>query len=83
MFLEKGRNQQEYQILKKGFTDGLSKNQASNLFRNQEVLVRVNLSPQEAIDTYGGVRSSSVKADFYDDCASIPDPAWPNGKAFL
>ena len=47
----------------------------SNLFRNQEVLVLVNLSPQEAIDTYGGVRSGSVKADFYDDCVSIPDPA--------
>ena len=71
----KSLHQQEYQILKKGFTDGLSKNQVSNLFRNQEVLVRVNLSPQEAIDTYGGVRSGSVKADFYDDCASIPDPA--------
>ena len=40
-----------------------------------KVLVRVNLSPQEAIDTYGGVRSGSVKADFYDDCSSIPDPA--------
>ena len=71
----KSLHQQEYQILKKGFKDGLSKNQVSNLFHNQEVLVRVNLSPQEAIDTYGGVRSSSVKAEFYDDCASIPDPA--------
>ena len=54
--------------------DGLSKNQVSNLFLNQEVLVRVNLSPQEAIDTYSGVRDASVKADFYDDCSSIPDP---------
>ena len=71
----KSLHQQEDQILKKGFTDGLSKNQVSNLFRNQEVLVRVNLSPQEAIDTYGGIRSGSVKADFYDDCSSILDPA--------
>ena len=71
----KSLHQQEYQILKKEFTDSLSKNQVSNLFLNQEVLVRVNLSPQDAIDTYGGVRSGSVKADFYDDCSSIPDPA--------
>ena len=70
----KSLHQQEYQILKKGFTDGLSKTQVSNLFHNQEVLARVNLSPQEAIDTYGGVRSSSVQADFYNDCSSIPDP---------
>ena len=68
-------HQQEYQILKKGFTDGLSKNQVSNLFRSQEALVRINLSPHEAIDTYGGVRSGRVKVDFYDDCRSIPDPA--------
>ena len=71
----KSLHQQEYQILKKGFTGGLSKNQVSNLFLNQEVLVRVNLSPHEAIDTYGGVRGGSVKAEFYDDCSSIPDPA--------
>ena len=71
----KSLHQQEYQILKKGFTDGLSKNQVSNLFHSQEVLTRVDLSPQEAIDTYSGVRSRSVKADFYDDCTSLPDPA--------
>ena len=68
-------HQQEYQILKKGFTDGLSKNQVSNLFCSQEALVRINLSPHEAIDTYGGVRSGIVKVDFYDDCRAIPDPA--------
>ena len=71
----KSLHQQEYQILKKGFTDGLSKKQVSNLFLNQEVLVRVRLSPQDAIDAYGGVKSSSIKADFYDDCTTIPDPA--------
>ena len=60
----KSLHQQEYQILKKGFTDGLRKNQVSNLFRYQKVLVRVNLSPPEVIDTYGRVRSGSVKADF-------------------
>ena len=47
----------------------------SNLFRSQEALVRINLSPHEAIDTYGGVRSGRVKVDFYDDCRAIPDPA--------
>ena len=41
----KSVHQIEYQILNKRFTDGLIKNQVSNLFRNQEVLVRVNLSP--------------------------------------
>ena len=33
----KSLHQQEYQILKKGFTDGLSKNQVSNIFQNQEM----------------------------------------------
>ena len=47
----------------------------SNLFRSQEALVQINLSPHEAIDTYGGVRSGIVKVDFYDDCRAIPDPA--------
>lgn len=71
----KSLHQQEYQILKKGFTDGLSKEQVNNLFINQHVLVRVNLSAEEAIDAYSGVRSNSVKAEFYDSCLAIPDPS--------
>ena len=71
----KSLHQQEYQIIKKAFTDGLSKEQVNNLFSNQDVLVRVNLSVHEAIDAYGGIRSNSVKTDFYDECSSIPDPS--------
>ena len=71
----KSLHQKEYQILKKGFADGLSKNQVSNIFINQEALTRVNLSPEEAIEAYGGLKSGSIKADFYDNCSAIPDPA--------
>ena len=71
----KSLHQREYQILKKGFMDGLSKDQVNNLFINQDELVLVNLSAEEAIEAYSGVRSKSVKAEFYDNCDSIPDPS--------
>ena len=40
---------QEYQIMKRGYEAGLSKSQVANIFHNQEVLVKVQLSPVEAI----------------------------------
>ena len=41
--------------------------QISNVFSHQ--------IPPEEIDQYSGVRSGTIKADFYDDCNAIPDPS--------
>ena len=51
----------------KGFEAGLSKQQISNVFANQEALRVVNISPLAAIVTFSGVRNGKIKADFYDD----------------
>ena len=67
-------HQQEYQILKKGFENGLSKKQVETIFLHQNVST-ANLSPLRAIDEFDGIRDRSVKADFYNDCMMIPDPA--------
>ena len=40
----KSLHQQEYQILKKAFTEGLSKTQVNNLFIHQDMLANVELS---------------------------------------
>ena len=47
----KSLHQQEYKILKKGFEGGLSKQQISNVFNNQDMLQ----SPLIAIEKYSGV----------------------------
>ena len=46
----KSLHQQEYQILKRGYEVGHSKSQVANIFHNQEVLVKVQLSTLEAIE---------------------------------
>ena len=71
----KSLHQQEYQIMKIGYEAGLSKCQVTNTFHNQEVLVRVQLSPLEAIGEYTGIKRGSIKANFYGDCTMIPDPS--------
>ena len=71
----KSLHQQEYRVLRKGFEAGLSKQQISNVFSNQEALQAANVSPLTAIDTFSGIRSGKIKADFYDDCQDIPDPS--------
>ena len=68
-------HQQEYQILKKGFEIGLSKQQIANIFQNQKEFETIKCSPIEVIDQYNGVRKGNIKADFYGDCTMIPDPA--------
>ena len=59
-------HQHEYQILRKGFENGLSKKQVRNIFLHQNVLACANLSPLQAIDEFDVFR---------DDCTMIPDPA--------
>ena len=49
-------HQQQYQILKRGYEVGLSKSQVANIFYNQEVLVKVQLSPLKAIEEYTGLK---------------------------
>jgi hypothetical protein len=71
----KSLHQQEYRILKKGFEEGLSKRQVSNLFLQQDLLAKANLPPLDAIDEYNGVKEGGIKANFYGDSNEIPDPA--------
>ena len=71
----KSHRQQEYKVLQKGFEAGVSKQQISNVFANQEALRVANISPLTAIDTFSGARNRKIKADFYDDCQNIPDPS--------
>ena len=52
----KSLHQQEYQILKRGYEAGLSNSQVANIFHNQEVLVKVQLSPLEAIEECTGLK---------------------------
>ena len=63
----KSLHQTEYKVFKKGFEGGLTKSQISNVFTHQ--------IPPEELDQYSGVRSGTIKADFYDDCSAIPDPS--------
>ena len=68
-------HQQEYRILKKGFEVGLSKKQIANIFKNQEELEKVKMSPLEVIEHYTGDKNGEISAEFFEDCSSIPDPA--------
>ena len=71
----KSLHQKEYKILRKGFEEGLSKRQISNLFHQQDVLAKANISPLEIINEYDGVKEGGVKANFYEDSCEIPDPS--------
>ena len=62
-------------MLRKRLEAGLSKQQISNVFANQEALHAAHASPLTAIDTFNGARSGKIKADFYDDYQDIPDPS--------
>ena len=68
-------HQQEYRILRKGFEEGLSKEQISNIFKNQEEFEKVKMTPLELIGLYTGDKNGNISAEFFEDCASIPDPA--------
>ena len=70
----KSLHQKEYRILRKGFENGLSKRQISNLFFQQDVLSTASLCPLDVIDEYNGIKEGGIKANFYDDSSDIPDP---------
>ena len=70
----KSLHQREYKIIRKGFENGLSKQQLTNLFQNKNEIK----DPLKLIDDYiqqGGIASGSIKANFFDDCTKIPDPS--------
>ena len=73
----KSLHQREYKILKKGLEAGLSKEQISNIFENQEK-VSARIDPEKLIQVYidrGGTAKGDIKANFYDNCFNeIPDP---------
>ena len=72
----KSLHQREYKILRKGLESGLSKEQISNIFENQEQMRTKN--PVKLIESYisqGGIGKGNIKANFYNECSSqIPDP---------
>ena len=61
--------------MKKGFDVGLSKKQIANIFKNRSEFFRIKVPPLEVIEQYTGKKSGKVKGDFFENCASIPDPA--------
>ena len=66
-------HQREYQVIKKGYQSGLSKDQVANIFYNKKEIK----DPIKLIDDYiklGGSTNGKIKADFYEDCAELPDP---------
>ena len=81
----KSLHQKEYQILKKGFQEDLSKRQISNLFHQQHALQEINLSPIQLLTEYNGVKEGGIKAEFFENCSDIPDPKElnPNEKNIL
>ena len=75
MFLERVSTSRSTRCCTKGFEAGLSKQQISNVFANQEALHIANISLHTAIDTFSGTRNGKTKSDFYDDCQNNPDPS--------
>lgn len=70
-------HQLEYQIIKKGFQSKLSKQQVGNIFRNKTEID----DPLKLIDDYAlcrGKVNGVIKAEFYEDCAELPDPKMLN-----
>ena len=67
-------HQQEYRILKKGFELGLSKKQIANIFENQDEFAKVSIPAVEVIGQYSGEKKGKILAEFFENCASIPDP---------
>lgn len=74
-------HQDVYKILKKGYENGLSKEQLSNLFVNQQMIKKNKLTPLTVIDEYikqNGSQSVKIKTHFFTSADSIPDPSQLN-----
>lgn len=71
----KSLHQGEYKIIRKGYEEGFSKRQISNLFISQDILTNAGISPLQAIEQYDGIKDGGMVANFYNDCTTIPDPS--------
>ena len=69
MIYSNSLHQTEYQLLKRGFEMGLSKEQISNLIYNQSVI-----DPLIAITNYKGTCDGNISAKFFENESDIPDP---------
>ena len=80
----KSLHQRVYKIISKGFECGLSKEQISNIFDNQDEEVVKKTDPVKLIEIYmnqGGVAKGNITANFYNDCSDqIPDPTALNAR---
>ena len=79
----KSLHQREYQIMRKGFEYGLSKQQLTNIFQNKDD-VAAAADPLKIIEDYiqhGGIAKGNIKSQFFDDCKQIPDPSELNASA--
>ena len=70
----KSLHQKEYKIIRKGFEKGLSKQEVSNLFQNQDKIKQLNINPDELIEQYEA-NNQNINANFFEDCNDIPDPS--------
>ena len=70
----KSLHQKEYKILKAGFENGLSKDQITNIFENQELFHKKGVNPIEAIGCTVN-NKNKISAKFFDNCNDIPDPS--------
>ncbi len=73
-------HQREYQILRKGLEIGLGKTQIANIFSNQSEFDKIGDDPLDVIEQYTGDRKGDIKAEFFDDCAMVPDPTELNAR---
>ena len=71
----KSLHQKEYKILKAGFENGLSKEQITNIFENQELFHKKGINPIDAIIDCNIDNKNKISAEFYDNCNDIPDPS--------
>ena len=78
----KSLHQREYQIIRKGFEYGLSKQQLTNIFQCKDEIGECD--PVKLIEDYiqhGGIAKGSIKSSFFDDCTQIPDPSELNASS--
>ncbi len=71
----KSLHQKEYQILKAGFENSLSKEHITNIFENQEHFHKQGINPVQAIIDCNMDNKNKIYAEFYDHCNDIPDPS--------
>lgn len=61
-----------YNVMNKGFSMNLSKDQIRTIFENQDM---ISGSVDNVLDTYNGRLKGGIKAEFIEDVNLIPDPS--------